>query len=109
MIQKKRAIVFGLFLGVLLILPGVAAQAQNPTLLKRTISVTARRWSRYWKNPKAANGQITDNGWAAQNQLGLPILLLPVKVLGDQDGMWDAAAWKTEAFYGNPLTGFNIP
>lgn len=57
----------------------------------------------------AANGQITDNGWATQNQLGLPILLLPVKVLGDQDGMWDAAAWKTDAFYGNPLTGFNIP
>ena len=55
-----------------------------------------------------ANGQIADNGWATQNQLGLPILLLPVKVLGDQDGMWDAAAWKTEAFYGNPLTGFNI-
>ena len=66
MIQKKRAIVFGLFLGVLLILPGVAAQAQNPTLLKRTISVTARRWSRYWKNPKAAEPQYNTWCWTPQ-------------------------------------------
>jgi hypothetical protein len=32
--------------------------------------------------------------------------IYPVTIIGDQDGMWDKAAWKTEAFYGNPLTGF---
>ncbi len=66
MIQKKRAIIFWLFLGVLLILPNVAAQAQGPTLLKRTVSITARRWSRYWKNPKAAEPQYNTWCWTPQ-------------------------------------------
>jgi hypothetical protein len=29
-------------------------------------------------------------------------------VLGNQ-GPWDKTAWKTGAFYGNPLTGFTAP
>ena len=56
-----------------------------------------------------ADGRIVDNGLATNNSLGMPVLILPVKVLGDQDGTWDAAAWKTEAFYGNPLNGFTAP
>jgi hypothetical protein len=46
---------------------------------------------------------------AYTNQIPLPYyrLILPVKVLGATE-KWDAAAWKTEAFYGNPLTGFDI-
>jgi hypothetical protein len=32
-----------------------------------------------------------------------------VQVLGDADGPWDKNAWKTDAFYGNPLTGFTAP
>jgi hypothetical protein len=36
-------------------------------------------------------------------------MVLPVKVLGTGDGQWDANAWKTDAFYGNPLAGFTAP
>ena len=34
--------------------------------------------------------------------------IVPVTIVGDQDGPWDRAAWKTDAFYGNPLTGFTV-
>jgi hypothetical protein len=47
-----------------------------------------------------------DNGIAAANKLGNNWVIVPVKLLGDQDGPWDRTAWKTGAFYGNPLTGF---
>lgn len=45
---------------------------------------------------------------AYSNQIPLPFyrIILPVKVLGTEK--WDAASWKTEAFYGNPITGFEI-
>ena len=33
----------------------------------------------------------------------------PVTIIGDQDGVCDKAAWRTEAFYGHPLTGFTWP
>lgn len=32
-------------------------------------------------------------------------IILPVKVMGT-DEKWNATAWKTDAFYGNLLTGF---
>jgi hypothetical protein len=48
-----------------------------------------------------------DNGIATANKLGSDRVIVPVQVLGDQDGTWDKAAWKTGAFYGNPLTGFS--
>ena len=47
-----------------------------------------------------------DNGIAAANKLGSDRVIVPVTVLGDQDGKWNRAAWKTQAFYGNPLSGF---
>ena len=43
------------------------------------------------------------------NKLGNDRGIVPVAVLGDQDGAWDKSAWKTEAFFGNPLTGFTPP
>jgi hypothetical protein len=49
---------------------------------------------------------IVDNGIAAANKLGNNRIIVPVGIIGDQDGQWDRMAWKTEAFYGNPLTGF---
>ena len=49
---------------------------------------------------------ISDNGIAAANKLGSNRVIVPVQIIGDQDGQWDRAAWKTDAFYGNPLTGF---
>lgn len=53
----------------------------------------------------AADGKF-DNGIATANKLGSDRVIVPVQIIGDQDGQWDRAAWKTEAFYGNPLTGF---
>ena len=52
-----------------------------------------------------AGGKL-DTSLAASNKLGTDRLIVPVSIIGDQDGAWDKAAWKTEAFYGNPLTGF---
>ena len=55
-----------------------------------------------------AEGKIVDNGIATNNKLGDDRVIVPVQVLGDADGQWDRAAWKTDAFYGNPLTGFTL-
>ncbi|HMO81399.1 MAG TPA: hypothetical protein PKD24_11470 [Pyrinomonadaceae bacterium] len=54
-------------------------------------------------------GRLVDNGIATVNKLGSDRMIVPVQVLGDQDGPWDRNAWKTDAFYGNPLTGFTEP
>jgi hypothetical protein len=43
---------------------------------------------------------------ADQNAHGV---IVPVAILDDQDGPWDKNAWKTFAFYGNPLTAFTPP
>jgi hypothetical protein len=54
------------------------------------------------------NGKL-DNGIAASNKLGIERVVVPVTIIGDQDGTWNKAAWHTDAFYGHPLTGFNWP
>jgi hypothetical protein len=46
-----------------------------------------------------------DNGIATANKMGSNRVVVPVQVIGNQ-GPWDRTAWKTGAFYGNPLTGF---
>jgi hypothetical protein len=56
-----------------------------------------------------ADGRLVDNGITQKNNLGGLAMVLPVKLLGTGDGQWDANAWKTDAFYGNPLTGFSAP
>lgn len=56
-----------------------------------------------------AEGKIVDNGIATSNKLGNNRVIVPVQVLGDSDGQWDKNAWKADAFYGNPLTGFTAP
>jgi hypothetical protein len=53
-----------------------------------------------------AEGKLVDNGIATSNKLGNNRVIVPVQVLGDSDGPWDKMAWKTDAFYGNPLSGF---
>jgi hypothetical protein len=66
-----------------------------------------------WRNHLARSIKFTagpdgkfDNGIAAANKLGSNRVIVPVQIIGDQDGTWDKMAWKTDAFYGNPLTGF---
>jgi hypothetical protein len=49
-----------------------------------------------------------DNGIATANKLGSNKVIVPFKVLVDL-APWDKLAWKTGAFYGNPLTGFTAP
>ena len=56
-----------------------------------------------------AEGKIVDNGIATANKVGDERVIVPVQVMGDADGPWNRAVWKTDAFYGNPLTGFTAP
>ncbi|MBV9469748.1 MAG: hypothetical protein JO316_26350 [Abitibacteriaceae bacterium] len=56
-----------------------------------------------------ADGKIVDNGLVANNKIGGIAMIVPVKVMGNGDGKWNPIAWKTDAFYGNPLQGFNAP
>ena len=55
------------------------------------------------------DGRLVDNGITQQNSLGGVAMILPVKVIGAGDGQRDPNAWKTGAFYGNPLTSFTAP
>ena len=66
-----------------------------------------------WNNKLARSIKFTvqpggkfDNGIATSNQLGNDRVIVPVTIIGDQDGMWNKTAWQTDAFYGNPLKGF---
>lgn len=66
-----------------------------------------------WNNRLARSIKFTvapggkfENGIATANKLGSDRVIFPVQIIGDQDGQWDRAAWKTDAFYANPLTGF---
>jgi hypothetical protein len=54
------------------------------------------------------NGKL-DNGIASSNNLGIDRVVVPVTIIGDQDGTWNKAAWQTDAFYGHPLRGFTWP
>ncbi len=54
-----------------------------------------------------ADGAV-DNTLAESNKVGTDRILLPVRIVGDQ-GPWNKLAWKAEAYYGNPLTGFTPP
>ena len=65
----------------------------------------ANRLARSMKFTAGPDGKF-DNGIAAANRLGRDRVIVPVQIIGDQDGQWDRTAWKTEAFYGNPLQGF---
>jgi len=49
-----------------------------------------------------------DNGIATANKLGTDRVIVPVEVRLDVPA-WNKTAWKTDAFYGHPLTGFTGP
>ncbi|HYW72401.1 MAG TPA: hypothetical protein VE961_15300 [Pyrinomonadaceae bacterium] len=55
------------------------------------------------------NGRLVETGIGPQNNLGTGRIVVPVQVLGDQDGQWNRNAYKTNAFFMNPLSGFNVP
>jgi hypothetical protein len=58
-------------------------------------------------NFSVAGGKLADNGIAKNNKLGDHMIIVPVKVLSTAE-KWNANSWKTDAFYGNPLTGFSL-
>lgn len=55
-----------------------------------------------------SGGMIADNGVASGSSFNDTKVIIPVKILGNMD-KWNSATWKTDAFYGNPLTGFTWP
>ena len=64
----------------------------------------SKKLARSLKFTVAADGTF-DNGIAKNSKLGRSRVIVPVQIIGDQDGVWDRNAWK-DAFYGNPLIGF---
>jgi len=49
-----------------------------------------------------------DDAISVQNNLGRARAIVPVELVGNQ-GIWDQAAWRTGAYYGQPLAGFTAP
>jgi len=66
------------------------------------------RLARSIKFTAGADGKLDDRITSA-NKLGSDRAIVPVQIIGDQDGLRDRAAWKNEAFYGNALAGFAGP
>ncbi len=54
-----------------------------------------------------ASGLIAPNAFSDQIYLTGYKRAVPVKISGTLD-KWNAATWKTEMFYGNPLAGFSV-
>ena len=54
------------------------------------------------------NYQLVDTGIGKQNNLATGRIVVPVQMIGDQDGPWDRNAYKTDAFFGNPMSGFVV-
>jgi hypothetical protein len=55
-----------------------------------------------------ADGRFVAPAYASQVPMPYYRMIVPVKVTGTGGEKWDAAAWKTDAFYGNPLSGFAV-
>jgi hypothetical protein len=69
-----------------------------------------------------ADGKLVDNGINEQSKLETPlfqlsnattisdnVVVLPVKILGNDGLTYDENAWKTDAYWGHPLVGFTLP
>jgi hypothetical protein len=78
-------------------IPRQRAYRQRDNRLARSIKFTA-----------GAEGKLDDRITSA-NELGSDRAIVPVQIIGDQDGPWDRAAWKNDAFYGNVLVAFSGP
>ena len=53
-----------------------------------------------------ADGKMKDNNVTAANKIGGIRSLVPIQVIGTADGNWNKTAWRSDAFYGNALSGF---
>lgn len=52
------------------------------------------------------DGKLIDNGLAAKNNMGLKVMLIPIKVEPGLDPKADITKYKEQAYYGNPIVGF---
>ena len=52
------------------------------------------------------DSRIVDAGYQKPMTLTEYKVIVPVKVIGAAE-KWNATAWQTDAFYGNPLPGFS--
>jgi hypothetical protein len=66
----KKLLTFNFIAIIFVSLLGISAAAQNssPTLLKRTINVSVKRYMRWWKNPSAAEPVYNTYSWVPQIQ-----------------------------------------
>jgi len=55
-----------------------------------------------------ADGRFVQPSYTSQIFMPYYRIILPVKVIGGSE-KWNVNDWKTDAFYGNPLTGFVAP
>ena len=85
--------------------PPVHLLSKNPGEYEIKV-ISGGHLARSIKFAVGADGSF-DNGIATANKLGSDRVIVPVKFIGDHEGSWDKLAWKTGAFYGNPLTGFS--
>jgi len=79
---------------------------QNPGEYEVKI-LRARQLARSFKFTVLPDGTI-DNSIATANKVGSDLVLVPVRVIGTLE-KYNKLAWKTDAFYGNPMTGFTAP
>jgi hypothetical protein len=54
-----------------------------------------------------ADGRLVDGGYYKPGFLTYHKVIIPVKVVGAAE-KWNPLAWKTDAFYGNPLNAFHV-
>jgi hypothetical protein len=57
---------------------------------------------------KVEGGEFADTGYGSKNGFAESKVIVPVKIMGTKD-KWNATQWKTDAFYGNPVSGFSAP
>ena len=55
----------------------------------------------------SADGRVADGGYHRPGHLLYYKVLIPVKVIGTSE-KYNPLAWKTDAFYGNPMSGFVV-
>jgi hypothetical protein len=63
--------------------------------------------SRSIKFTVGRDGKIVDNGVGKQANVGGVRMIFPAQILGASDGSYNAAAWRAESLFFNPLAGFN--
>ena len=55
------------------------------------------------------DGKIVDADWSKHLAPRNIHVVFPVTVIGTSDGEWNPAAYRTEAYYGNPIEGLSSP